>query len=157
MKKIVLIYICISLCGCHFFSDSRSSLEFNLDEFYQHQLQKVHIIFGSEKRWTYELNPGESFSVMFYPVSIGSHLDFTYDIGNTRHYWASWDSELFGKTFADKFFKHHHRYQIIIDLKPDNTIFLRVFLKEGLFSKKLILEGHDIIHHKGLIEEDGPD
>lgn len=154
MKKIVLIYIGFILCGCHFFSDSRSSVEINLDTSLKHQLQNVYIIFGSEKRSKKELNPGESFSAMFFPVSVGSHLDFRFDVKKKRYDWASWESDLFGKDFANKFFKQHHQYEIIIDIKQDNTLFVRAYIKEGLFAKKLLVEGLDQMQHEEILKQD---
>lgn len=143
MKNIALLSVCLLLGGCYFFSNSRSTLTINVDESFKHRIQRILIHFGSEKSQNTNLNPGDSSSYRLFPTSINSHLDFQFDVDNRRYYWASWESDLFGKTFADKFFKRNIRYQIIIDLKPDYSLFIKVYQRDGLFSKKLIVQGTD--------------
>lgn len=125
IKNIALFSICLLLSGCYLFSDSRSKVTINLDETFNHQIALGYIHFGGEKCQVVRLDPGESFSTFFFPT-LGSdrHLDFSCNIGNTRYEWASWESALFGKSFAHAFFKDHNRYRIIIDLKADNTLFM---------------------------------
>ena len=153
MKNIFLFFICLFLGGCGFFCDSKGTVTFNVDKSFKHPLQELSVYFGSEKYAPMEVNlkPGESSSAMFCPTSIDSHLDFQFDIGDIRYYWESWASNLFGETtYANKFFKQHKRYEIIIDLKADHTFFIRVYQRDGLFSKKLIVQGHDKMYSMPL-------
>ena len=145
MKRIALFSICLLLGGCCLFSDSRSTVTINVEKASKNSIKMLCIHFGPEKYCPIEvtLKPGESSSAMFCPDSPGSHLDFNFDIGHQRYEWASWESKLFGKTFAIGFFRKHNRYQIIIDLKADYTFFIKVYQRNGLFSKKLIVQGYD--------------
>jgi hypothetical protein len=151
IKNIVLFSICLLLSGCYLFSDSRSKVTINLDEMFKNQIALGYIHFGGEKCQVVRLKPGESFSTLFFPIlDSNCHLDFGFNIGNTRYEWASWESELFKKSFADAFFKQHNRYKIIIDLKSDSTLFIRVYQSDGLFSKKLIVQGRDKVYYRPL-------
>lgn len=142
MKKCILISIIFLLYSCQWFSDSRSSVTFNIDASFKHQPENLYLFFGSEKDNQPTLAAGESFSTLLFPTG-NSHLVFYFNMAEKRYDWASWESDLFGKTFADKYFKKHNRYQIIIDLKPDATFFIKVYLKQGLFQKKLVAQGRE--------------
>ena len=93
-----------------------------------------------------------SYSMWMFPDDSGSHLEFFLDIGRLRYYWGSIDSDLFKRLFAHKYFLPHHRYEIIIDIKPDLSFYIKVYLKEGLFSKRLLLQGDDKIRFSESID-----
>jgi hypothetical protein len=149
MKKLIRRIVILAVIGflisrCHILSDSRTDLTINLDKSFSHQLKLVWGTLGTDTFDAMEqLKPGDSYSIWLFPDDSGSHLHFCFDIGRLRYYWASNRSDLFKKSFAHKYFRPHHRYKIIIDIKPDLNLYIKVYLKRGLFSKKLMLQGED--------------
>jgi hypothetical protein len=149
MKKLTKRIVTIAVIGfvisrCHIFSDSRTDLTINLDKSFSHQLKLVWVAFGTDDYSPEKtLEAGDSFSVWMFPDGSGSPLEFFFDIARLRYYWGSDDSDLFERSFVHKYFLPHHRYEVVIDIKPDLSFYIKVYLKEGLFSKKLLLQGED--------------
>ena len=158
MKKLIKRIVILSIIGflisrCPVFSDSRTDLTINLDKSFPHQLKLARVTFGTDTFASMEqLKPGDSYSIWLFPDDSGSHLDFFLDKGRLRYCWDSDDSDLFKKSFTHKYFLPHHRYKIIIDIKSDFNLNIKVYLRKGLFSKRLLLQGKDKIQNKWIKE-----
>ena len=147
IKRIVILtLIGFLISRCHIFSDSRSDLTINLDKSSTHQIKLFWVAFGTDHYYPMKtLEPGDSYSIWMFSDGSGSPLEFFFDIARFRYYWGSDDSDLFKKSFAHQYFLPHHRYKDIIDIKPDLSFYIKVYLKEGMFSKRLLLQGKDKI------------
>ena len=158
MKKLIKRIVILTVIGflisrCYIFSDSRTDLTINLDKSFPHQLKLVRVTFGTDDSSIIKtLEPGDSYSEWMFPDDSGSELVFFLDKDRLRYFWGSDDSDLFKKSFAHQYFLPHHRYEVVIDIKQDFNLHIKVYLKEGLFSKRLLLKGEDKMHFSERID-----